>query len=40
MLYAGMAVRCNPVTGKVDKQRLFSTDDGVPIRVNAVKLDR
>ncbi|KAI9311068.1 WD40-repeat-containing domain protein [Dichotomocladium elegans] len=35
----GLAVRCNPTTGKVDKHLLYSTDDGVPLHVNAVALD-
>ncbi|KAI8381511.1 WD40-repeat-containing domain protein [Radiomyces spectabilis] len=35
----GLAVRCNPTTGKLDKQLLFSTDDNVPLGVNALKMN-
>ncbi|ORZ03514.1 WD40-repeat-containing domain protein [Syncephalastrum racemosum] len=35
----GMAVRCNPANGKVDRHALFSTDDGVPLRVNVVRIE-
>lgn len=38
-LYLGMAVKCNPSTGKVDRHRLYSTDDGVPMRVSVVKIE-
>ncbi|KAI7848846.1 WD40-repeat-containing domain protein [Circinella umbellata] len=35
----GQAVKCNPTTGSVDRHILYSTDDGVPLRVNAVKVE-
>ncbi|KAI9252911.1 WD40-repeat-containing domain protein [Phascolomyces articulosus] len=35
----GLAVKCNPVTGSVDRHMLYSTDDGVPLRVNAVQVE-
>ncbi|KAI7848860.1 hypothetical protein BDC45DRAFT_574470 [Circinella umbellata] len=35
----GQAVKCNPATGSVDRHILHSTDDGVPLRVNAVKVE-
>ncbi|KAI9495258.1 WD40-repeat-containing domain protein [Zychaea mexicana] len=35
----GLAVKCNPATGSVDKHLLYSTDDGVPLRVNAVQVE-
>ncbi|KAF7729024.1 hypothetical protein EC973_005055 [Apophysomyces ossiformis] len=36
----GVAVRCNPATGKVDRHLLFSTDEGIPLHLTAVKMDR
>ncbi|KAI8149261.1 WD40-repeat-containing domain protein [Fennellomyces sp. T-0311] len=35
----GLAVKCNPATGTVDRHILYSTDDGIPIRVNAVQVE-
>ena len=39
LFLSGQAVKCNPTTGSVDRHILFSTDDGVPLRVNAVQVE-
>ncbi|KAG0170173.1 hypothetical protein DFQ30_002806 [Apophysomyces sp. BC1015] len=36
----GVAVKCNPATGKLDRHLLFSTDEGVPLQLTAIKMDR
>ncbi|SAL95327.1 hypothetical protein [Absidia glauca] len=35
----GVAVKCNPATGKIDRHLLYSTDEGMPTQVSAVKMD-
>ncbi|KAI8098608.1 WD40-repeat-containing domain protein [Halteromyces radiatus] len=35
----GVAVKCNPSTGKLDRHLLYSTDEGMPTQVSAIKMD-
>ncbi|ORZ25409.1 quinon protein alcohol dehydrogenase-like superfamily [Absidia repens] len=35
----GVAVKCNPATGKLERHLLYSTDEGMPTQVSALKMD-
>ncbi|KAI8333063.1 WD40-repeat-containing domain protein [Chlamydoabsidia padenii] len=35
----GVAVKCNPITGKTERHLLYSTDEGMPTQVSALKMD-
>lgn len=36
----GVAAKCNPITGKVDRRLLFSTNDNVRLQISSVIVDR
>lgn len=36
----GVAAKCNPKTGKIDRHLLYSTNEGVRVRLTATKVDK